>query len=106
MLGVVVRALDSRAAARVFNPHQFQLAQFVGQEGDVACTDVFLFRPGNFGPADQEDAVKAHGREMVEKGLNGRRFCTTPGAGGGRLMSGAVFPGPPKLFWRMVRWPT
>jgi glutathione S-transferase len=28
-----------------------------------------IFRPGNFGPADQEDQVKARGREMVEKGL-------------------------------------
>jgi glutathione S-transferase len=28
-----------------------------------------IFRPGNFGPADQEDAVKARGREMVEKGF-------------------------------------
>jgi glutathione S-transferase len=29
-----------------------------------------IFRPGNFGPADQEDAVKARGREMVEKGFS------------------------------------
>ncbi len=28
-----------------------------------------IFRPGNFGPAEQEDAVKARGREMVEKGF-------------------------------------
>jgi glutathione S-transferase len=28
-----------------------------------------IFRPGNFGPADQEDAVKVRGREMVEKGF-------------------------------------
>ncbi len=28
-----------------------------------------IFRPGNFGPADQEDAIKARGREMVEKGF-------------------------------------
>ena len=28
-----------------------------------------IFRPGNYGPADQEDAVKARGREMVEKGF-------------------------------------
>jgi glutathione S-transferase len=28
-----------------------------------------IFRPGNFGPADQEDAVKARGREIVEKGF-------------------------------------
>ncbi len=28
-----------------------------------------IFRPANFGPADQEDAVKARGREMVEKGF-------------------------------------
>jgi glutathione S-transferase len=28
-----------------------------------------IFRPGNFGPADQEDQVKARGREMVEKGF-------------------------------------
>ncbi|MGH7093828.1 MAG: glutathione S-transferase family protein [Stellaceae bacterium] len=28
-----------------------------------------IFRPGNFGPADQEDAVKGRGREMVEKGF-------------------------------------
>src|ERR1700761_3682508 len=28
-----------------------------------------IFRPGNFGPPDQEDAVKARGREMVEKGF-------------------------------------
>lgn len=28
-----------------------------------------IFRPGNFGPADQEEAVKARGREMVEKGF-------------------------------------
>jgi glutathione S-transferase len=28
-----------------------------------------IFRPGNFGSADQEDAVKARGREMVEKGF-------------------------------------
>jgi glutathione S-transferase len=29
-----------------------------------------IFRPANFGPADQEDAVKARGREMVEKGFH------------------------------------
>ena len=28
-----------------------------------------IFRPGNYGPADQEEAVKARGREMVEKGF-------------------------------------
>ena len=28
-----------------------------------------IFRPGNFGPADQEEQVKARGREMVEKGF-------------------------------------
>jgi glutathione S-transferase len=28
-----------------------------------------IFRPGNFGPAEQEEAVKARGREMVEKGF-------------------------------------
>lgn len=28
-----------------------------------------IFRPGNFGPAEQEDQVKARGREMVEKGF-------------------------------------
>jgi glutathione S-transferase len=28
-----------------------------------------IFRPGNFGSADQEDAVKTRGREMVEKGF-------------------------------------
>ena len=28
-----------------------------------------IFRPGNFGLAEQEDAVKARGREMVEKGF-------------------------------------
>ena len=28
-----------------------------------------IFRPANFGPADQEEAVKARGREMVEKGF-------------------------------------
>ena len=28
-----------------------------------------IFRPGNFGPADQEDQVKARGREVVEKGF-------------------------------------
>ena len=28
-----------------------------------------IFRPGNFGPADQEEAAKARGREMVEKGF-------------------------------------
>jgi len=28
-----------------------------------------IFRPGNFGPAEQEDAVKTRGREMVEKGF-------------------------------------
>jgi len=27
------------------------------------------FRPGNFGPADQEEQVKARGKEMVEKGF-------------------------------------
>ena len=29
-----------------------------------------IFRPGNFGPANEEDAVKARGREMVEKGFS------------------------------------
>jgi glutathione S-transferase len=28
-----------------------------------------IFRPGNFGPADQEEQVKARGKEMVEKGF-------------------------------------
>jgi glutathione S-transferase len=28
-----------------------------------------IFRPGNFGPAEQEEQVKARGREMVEKGF-------------------------------------
>jgi glutathione S-transferase len=28
-----------------------------------------IFRPGNFGPADSEEQVKARGREMVEKGF-------------------------------------
>ena len=28
-----------------------------------------IFRPGNFGPAENEDQVKARGREMVEKGF-------------------------------------
>jgi glutathione S-transferase len=28
-----------------------------------------IFRPGNFGPAESEDQVKARGREMVEKGF-------------------------------------
>ena len=28
-----------------------------------------IFRPGNFGPAEAEDQVKARGREMVEKGF-------------------------------------
>jgi glutathione S-transferase len=28
-----------------------------------------IFRPGNYGPADQEEATKARGREMVEKGF-------------------------------------
>jgi glutathione S-transferase len=28
-----------------------------------------IFRPGNFGPAEQEEAVKARGKEMVEKGF-------------------------------------
>ena len=28
-----------------------------------------IFRPGNFGPTDQEEQVKARGREMVEKGF-------------------------------------
>jgi glutathione S-transferase len=29
-----------------------------------------IFRPGNFGPADQEEQVKARGKEMVEKGFS------------------------------------
>lgn len=29
-----------------------------------------IFRPGNFGPAETEDQVKARGREMVEKGFD------------------------------------
>jgi glutathione S-transferase len=28
-----------------------------------------IFRPGNFGPAEQEEQVKARGKEMVEKGF-------------------------------------
>jgi glutathione S-transferase len=28
-----------------------------------------IFRPGNFGPADQEEQVKTRGKEMVEKGF-------------------------------------
>jgi len=28
-----------------------------------------IFRPGNFGPAEQEEQVKARGRKMVEKGF-------------------------------------
>jgi glutathione S-transferase len=28
-----------------------------------------IFRPGNFGPAESEEQVKARGREMVEKGF-------------------------------------
>jgi glutathione S-transferase len=28
-----------------------------------------IFRPGNFGPPEQEEAVKARGREIVEKGF-------------------------------------
>ena len=28
-----------------------------------------IFRPGNFGPTEQEEQVKARGREMVEKGF-------------------------------------
>jgi glutathione S-transferase len=28
-----------------------------------------IFRPGNFGPAENEEQVKARGREMVEKGF-------------------------------------
>jgi glutathione S-transferase len=28
-----------------------------------------IFRPGNFGPAEQEEQVKTRGREMVEKGF-------------------------------------
>ena len=28
-----------------------------------------IFRPGNFGPAEQEEQVKVRGREMVEKGF-------------------------------------
>jgi glutathione S-transferase len=29
-----------------------------------------IFRPGNFGPAEQEEQVKARGREIVEKGFS------------------------------------
>jgi len=29
-----------------------------------------IFRPGNFGPPEQEEQVKARGREMVEKGFS------------------------------------
>jgi glutathione S-transferase len=28
-----------------------------------------IFRPGNFGPPEQEEAIKARGREIVEKGF-------------------------------------
>jgi glutathione S-transferase len=28
-----------------------------------------IFRPGNFGPADQEEQIKARGREMFDKGF-------------------------------------
>src|SRR5271156_2635578 len=54
-----------------------------------------IFRPANFGPAEQEDQVKARGREMVEKGfaildkaLAGKKYV-----GGGELSigDGAVF---------------
>lgn len=56
-----------------------------------------IFRPGNFGPVEQEDAVKARDREMVEKGfailekalagknyLGGNELCRVLGCGPAR----------------------